>query len=239
MLLGILIIFSVYVLIISTVSNVKILMLENSFKKGAVLDETISTSKKKFYNVSRETSEQTFTLKGGKVYPGSYCDILVRLESSNNLPVLHDIFTYTVGGHAGLLVGEYDDVDYSITDTDSVETAFNNDEKECFYDSVVEWEDRASYYVLRVNLTDEQKHIVTNEVISCLDDPYNLTFILNTYNTHYCTDLISKAFKKVGINLNENGFATTCQDLICSKNTQIVFMKQYNQSEDISYYYYA
>ena len=64
----------------------------------------------------------------------------------------------------------------------------------------------------------------------CRGDPYNYTFVFNTKNAHYCTDILSKAYAVVDKDLNEDHFITTAQDIIISEDTFIFVYKEENKT---------
>ena len=60
--------------------------------------------------------------------------------------------------------------------------------------------------------------------------------MLDTVNKSYCTDVISKSYRKVGINLNKDGFITTNLDILCSGDLYISYYHYYK--DDVKYIYY-
>lgn len=195
----------------------------NNFLENQVLLETKSDENNKYYY---KTNPSYYDIN--YMYPGSFCDILVTTDSSIEVPVIHSLLDLTVGGHAGLCGMYYADKYYTITDYDSIDTAYNETDNKTTIYPKNRWNDYVefpSYFILRVNLTVDEMYTVFNEVVSSLGDPYNLTFLLDTKNKSYCSDLISKAFRKVNINLNYDYGATTVIDLLESKYTEIVGYK--------------
>lgn len=229
-----------YIVLSSITENVIVSVEINKFKEEAVLVESISMKNKKFYNVSRETDEPGFTCNASTINPGMPLDIIVRLTSSFNFPVLHEIFSFTIGGHAALICDDYSDSNYDIRKGELIETAYNNEHDDVFISDNRYWEDvdfTGNYIVLRVDLTEDEKKVILNQAVSYIGDSYNLSFLFNTKKSHYCSDLMTKAFMAANINLNYDGFATTVYDLIVSNKTRIVMYKEYNPSTKISSYY--
>lgn len=231
----------VYIFVNSSIKNIMTSIQIKNFKDSCTLDEINSTSSAEYYTVSRETQPGMYN-NNGYILPGSSCDIMINLTSSFDFPIVHEIASFTIGGHAALAAFDYSDSFYDITNKDDIETAYNEEQKETFVDTKEYWNNLLytdSFIVLRVDLTEYQKRVVFNEAVSMLGDPYNLSFFFNTKESHYCTDLITKAFNSVGINLNSDGFLTTTYDLITSKYTQIVGYKEYDKVNEISRYYYV
>jgi len=61
---------------------------------------------------------------------------------------------------------------------------------------------------------------------------YNFIFFLNTRYRYYCTDLVSRAFREVSrttnrrVNLNQDGFITSVNDIILSSDVYITILLQ-------------
>ena len=230
-----------YILINSTVKNIMVYFQINQFKNSCVYDSELSDESKKFYYVSSD-SDKSLTYENGVVEAGISCDIMINLNSSFTFPLIHELFSFTIGGHAALNAYDYDDFLYEISKNNCLEVAYNDIYNKVFYDENDYWNNlnyTYSYIVLRVKLTEEEKKIVFNKMVSMLGDNYNLTFLLNTKESHYCSDLMTKAFKEVGINLNQDGFITTMYDIITSRSTKIVMYKEYDKNLGVEKYYYV
>ena len=233
--------FIAYILVSSSIKNIIVQTRINNFKKECTLNETLSTPNKKFYSVSRETNK-SLIYDGDIVYAGQPLDIMINLSSSFAVPGFYEIFSFTIGGHAAVNSLNYADFTYDINESNCLETAYNDKYQDVFYDSRNYWEDlnyTDSYLVFRVNLTENEKRIVFNKLVSMLDDKYNLSFLFNTKESHYCSDLVYKAFKEVGVNLNFDGFVTTMFDIATSKKVNLVVYKEYDKTKDIANYYFV
>lgn len=94
---------------------------------------------------------------------------------------------------------------------------------------------------LRVkNTTEDQRNKVVEYLKKQEGKTYNFTFLFNRHNTFYCTDLVSRAFKHAGINVNYDYLATTGNDIIMSKNTYIIFYREtliVNGKKEFNIYY--
>lgn len=228
-----------YIIINSTYENIYTHNKIEEFKKECV--EVDGPNKYiKFYNVSRETERASFVYHTYGMNPGAPLDIIIKLESTYNLWVTPFI-NFFIGGHAALCMDNYENDEVYLTDEDLIETTYNDSHQEAFVSSKNYWENTSfteKYVILRVkNLTDEERYQALEKAVSMLGDPYNLTFIMNTKKSHYCSDLVTKAFKVVGKNTNYDGFATTVYDLLVSPDTEIVGYKEFDPKTQISSYY--
>ena len=160
--------------------------------------------------------------------------LLAKIGSSNSLKSAYKTEEYQV-----FLAKISNEIIYKWLDI--LNDTLNNSHKEVFVSSKAYWENTSfteKYIILRVKgLTDEDRNEALHKAISMIGDPYNLTFIMNTKNSHYCSDLVTKVFKIVGKNTNYDGFATTIYDLLVSPDTEIVGYKEFNPVTQISSYY--
>ncbi len=245
--INIILLSSLFYIVTSTVyENIYISKLVNNFMDKGVYNEELSSYYTKFYIVPRETwqdDKPSYIKKGSKFYPGYSGDIMVALDSAfPNVPVVNELITFFVGGHAALRAFPYQDNDNNITKYDVIETTGLSEYED---GNVVEYTDgnywmdinyKTRFIGLRVKATKEQKEAAFKESLSYLGHPYNFTFLFNTKNTKYCSDIMSQAYKSVGIELNNDNGVTTIQDLIISKNTYISIYK-YTDKQDISHIY--
>ncbi len=201
--------------------------------KDAILDERKSNDFAKYYY----KEDKDYYKRKEHLNPGSFCDILVTLNS-NTVPPFKDLIDLTIGGHVAICGMYYKDQYFKMLESDTIDTTFNDDYKCVSLSPKAEWDDSflyPNYYILRVDLTEEQAYCVFNEAISMLGDPYNITFLLNTKNTHYCSDLVAKCFRKAHININPDFGATTVIDILASKYTHVVAYKV--RKNNVDYYY--
>lgn len=216
-------------------TNIKL----NNFINQGIYQEDISTEKVKYYLVPGNEKKQTFDFSSK--LPGVKGDILVSTEASLGFPLVSDFVSYFAGGHAALSTGVYRDFDINTSSTSTIEATgmdINNSDSailqksaswvyDNYFDSVIG---------LRVDMTDEQIDEVLSLATSLVGDPYNYSFIFNTEKTSYCTDLISKCFKKVGFNLNKDGGTNSIYDFIVSNETYIYYYHYFK--DDVKYIYY-
>lgn len=226
------------------VKNIHQSILVSNFKSKGVYQEDISTSSTKFYKVESKEEKKAFTDNGGIVYPGTSTDILVTTQVIlTNNPMINSTVSFFVGGHAAFVNPSYGDYQLgSLKGNQSTIEATGLDEGKNYsaaFDPEDTWvEDNLYTEVigLRVKLSDEKRREVTSLCSSLIGDEYNYSFVFDTVNKSYCSDLISKAYNKVGINLNKDGFVTTIYDLICSGDCYISYYHVIKN--DVKYIYY-
>jgi hypothetical protein len=76
------------------------------------------------------------------------------------------------------------------------------------------------------NTTPEQRDKMIEYAASKDGYPYNYTFLFNRVNSFYCTDIVSRSVAAAGININYDHLATTGNDIICSQNVYIIFLRE-------------
>jgi len=76
------------------------------------------------------------------------------------------------------------------------------------------------------NTTSEQRDKMIEYAASKDGYPYNYTFLFNRANGFYCTDIVSRSVAAAGINVNYDHLATTGNDILCSKNVYIIFIRE-------------
>lgn len=228
-----------YIIINSTYENIYSYNAIKAFKEQCSEVES-SYNNQRYYNVSRETEEFSFTRNGGLINPGAPLDIIIKLESTFDL-IVTPFINFFIGGHAAICCYDYEDENVFTTSYDLIETTYNNESTKAEVCDKSYWEDLTftdNYIILRVkNLSEDDKQKSYQKLLSMLGDPYNITFLLNRKNTHYCTDLVTKTFNVAGKNTNYDGFVTTVYDLLVSPDVEIVGYKEYDKNTNISSYY--
>lgn len=211
----------------------------SDFTSKGVYQEDISTGTVKYYLVPGNETKKSIDF--ASKLPGVKGDILVSTEASLGIPLVSDFVSYFAGGHAALSTGVYRDYQIQATDKSTIEaTGMNpgNNDSVIMYKSSSWVEDNYfnSVIGLRVAMSDEECDEVLSLTTSLVGDPYNYSFMFNTNKTSYCTDLISKAFKRVGYNLNKDGGTNSIYDFIVTNDT---YMYYYHYFKDgIKYIYY-
>ena len=240
---SILIFIAVWGISISFVKNMHKSIIVEDFKSKAVYQEDISDSSTKFYKIESNEDKKAFNDNGYSIYPGTSTDILVTTQVIlTNVPMINSVVSFFVGGHAAFVNPSYGDYQLGSLpgDASTIEATGLDEGKN--YSAAFDPELWAGDEVytevigLRVKLSDEKRREVTSLCSSLIGDEYNYSFVFDTVNKSYCSDLISKAYNKVGINLNKDGFVTTIYDLICSGDCYISYYHVIKN--DVKYIYY-
>lgn len=224
--------------------NVEKLIYVEQFKARGVYQENLSSTKVKYYKVSANEKEdgnrKAFLKNGSTIYPGSKGDILVSTQATLVGPMISGFVSFYVGGHASIVVDNYYDYELSATSYSSVEaTGLNEGSNKSIIDNRAYWTSDDPFteiIALRVNLTESEINEVISNAIGLVGEDYNYSFLFDTDKKSYCSDIVTKAFSHIGINLNKDYFATTIFDLIVASQTYISYYSYYN--EDIMYVYY-
>ncbi len=225
------------------VKNIHESILVSNFKAKGVYQEDISDSSTKFYKIESNEEKEAYTESHGIVYPGTSTDILVTKQVIlTNNPMINSVVSFFVGGHAAIVNASYGDYQLGSIQGDrtTVEATGlgDGDNKSQVFD-LYDWSIDDPYTEiigLRVKLSEEKRREAASSYSALIGDDYNYSFIFDTVNKSYCTDLVSKAYNKVGINLNKDGFVTTIYDLICSGDCYISYY--HIIKNDVKYVYY-
>lgn len=185
-------------------------------------------------NEKLDSPSISFTETG---YPEStnYGDIFIYKESKiEYIPYSAAFISYFFGGHAGIVVDDSVTIEANGAMgnpyLDVVDTCPNN----IFTDS-----DKRDVVGLRVRATEEDVNQAMEYIENSLDMPYNFSFVFNRKNSFYCTDIISRAFgheSNLDYELDKDGIATSCNDLIVSEDTYMIYYMYYNGNEKHLYY---
>ena len=229
-----------YFTIDAAVENHQIQVLIKDFKKHAVYPCQYSkTYDMNFCKVSNGTTDITpsFSIHPytNEIFIGSRGDLLVALKSAVS-PWVNWFMDFYAGGHAALIDGA--DLNDPQEGTSRIGTLIEitglNERKEDVQIGYNDWLFdnylRTQFVALKVKATKQEREKATKKAEDMLGDPYNYTFVLNTKNAHYCTDILSKAYAVVDKDLNEDTFITTAQDIIISKDTYIFIYKEENKT---------
>jgi len=189
-----------------------------------------------YYKVTKEydyedVSRKTFDIEN-RTNIGSKTDILITNRNPmRGEPVLDPIVGYLSNnffiGHA------------SINATDDGSRMFevvgnaSKPERNVVIEGSNDWsnylKDPVSPIIIGLRIkgtTEEQRNKIVEYAYEQVGKGYNYTFIFNRHNTYYCTDLVSRAAKHAGININYDFFSTTGNDMIISKKVYIFFLKE-------------
>ncbi|MDE6656004.1 MAG: hypothetical protein K2J85_03335 [Anaeroplasmataceae bacterium] len=214
------------------------ILIEN-FKSKAVLDENASTEMLKVYRIPSEEERPTVEKIGMDYFPGNTGDILVTLKSEITTPFVHEIVSFFAGGHAALVLGDYRDIIDKADSKCTMESSGLNDDLNLadvyFKDYWIEYPH--PIIGLRVRMTEEERVKVVTRGMALKGDPYNYSFLFDTTNTSYCSDLVAKAFDSIGVNLNKDGFTTSIYDLLISGETYMTYYRYFDNA-GVQYVYY-
>lgn len=221
----------------------------SNFKSLATYNETISTATEKYYKVDKLSHLDKFKadelpgyyMKNLTMYPGNTTDIITSPNATLVNELISGIVTYTAGGHAGIIAGNYQDFKGKIKPEEiyealGMEEGINPSRTtdrgffttDAYYKEVV---------VVRADLDEEKKDKVLSLASGDLGDPYNYSFgIFDSKNKSICTDLVSKVFDKVNVNLNKDGMFVTTYDLVISSDVHIVYYHYFKDGVKYTYY---
>ena len=214
------------------------ILIEN-FKSKAVFDEEASSSMLKVYIVPSDEERPTVEKIGSDYYPGNAGDILITLKSELEIPLIHEIVSFFAGGHAALVLDDYEDQIDDISSMYTIESSgLNSDLNLADTYSKTYWNEYKYPIIgLRVHMTEEERTRTVARGLALAGDPYNYSFLFDTDNKSYCSDLVAKAFEPVGVNLNKDGFTTSIYDLLISGETYITYYR-YFDNDGVEYVYY-
>lgn len=233
----------VSLLISTSIENLSIRYEIKQFISQGVYQEDISTKSIKFYAVyDEDIKQESFTIEDEQIRPGSTGDIIIGLASPLENTIFDPFITFFIGGHSALCSDMYHDKNLHISNKDCIEATgtINYENSTAISCDRIYWMDefyRKEVIGLRVKCSDSEKEKALNYAISYINDPYNDLFIFNTNTKKYCTDLISQAYKKVGVNLNKDGGAVTVLDLAFSSETSITYYHKYDDVRTLHIYY--
>jgi hypothetical protein len=178
-----------------------------------------------------EISRHTFDLSDKK-YIGAKTDILVTNRNPlRGVSVLEPLIGYLslnfFVGHAS--INSTDDGAYMYEVVGNSDIIEENQVIESMNDWVFYLRDIESPIIVGLRIKDttaEQRNKMIEYTAAQTGKGYNYTFLFNRNNTFYCTDLVSRAVKYAGININYDYFTTTGNDMMVSKNTYIFFLRE-------------
>ena len=228
------------IFVTSSIENIYINKEINSFKRKGIFQEEMSSDTEKYYKVSRETwmnDTPSYIVMDGIMTYGGPGDIVVGMKSNvQNMPGITDMIEFFAGGHTSSVCfnENYDGVQYK--SNHSIESKPESGVR-CVHNKF--WNNvnyQTNVVCIRVKASTETINNAFHFMCDQIGKKYNTSFIFNTKNRYYCSDLISRAYESQGYTLNSDGFYTSVHDLICSPLTYISFYKEYKKG--ISYYYY-
>lgn len=234
--------------VVTLVKHIEKMVLIDSFKAKAHLDEEKSTKTVKFYKIKSDEELPSYVSYNGYIVPGNVGDILVSPQSLMNVSgnsvldsLITGILSWYAGGHAAIATGNYYsyELGYANNLMNVESTGMEPGENPATLSSRIYWEDRYKTEVigLRCKTTKAERDELISIATSLVDDPYNYSFIFDIDNTSYCSDLIAKCYAKIGKDLNKDSFATTIYDIIVSGDVYISYY-HYFDSDNVKHIYY-
>lgn len=202
------------------------------FKNRSELDFTVEAINTTFYKVApkheyEDLSRTVLTYSYHLNYIGSAGDIIITNRNPvKDVPVLNLPVSYFAKyfyvGHSTLSA-----INPKITYESVVNQDYDNGVRKVVNDWLYLDFDTRHIVGLRVKDIDDNLALKVDEYCeSKVGYPYNYTFAFNRYNSYYCTDLISRAYKEANVNINYDYLATTGNDLFLSENTYMIFYRE-------------
>lgn len=220
--------------------NIYASILIEQFKSQAEEDKINSTASTKLYKIESEETLPAFQKLGSTYYPGSAGDILISLKSEIKIPFVGEFISFFAGGHAALVVDEFSDYNISGNNQYVMESTGFGDYTNATVNSKYYLTTNHNYNEvigLRIKMTEDERVKVLASALSHIGDPYNYSFIYDTKNKSYCSDLVSKAYSSIGVDLNKDGFTTSVYDLLVSNDSFISYY-HYFDSNGVKHIYY-
>ncbi len=220
----------------AVIENVKSDSKITEFIKKGQYEKTINNIHYYTVDIDRELSSPSIEIIRNRPVSTTKGDIYVSQESLLDvLPFVAEFITFYFGGHAGLIL----DQDYVIETTgmesdpeDNVVIKGGNSVLYPFFDR--------STVGLRVDTSQENIDKAMDYALDKVGSKYNYSFIFNRKNTFYCTDLVARAYSSEagvnGINLDKDGIAVSCNDIITSNDVFITYFNYYIGNEQHIYY---
>lgn len=208
----------------------------NDFIEKGVLQEELSTTEKRIFFVSSDfkLDDKTYQKVGNNLLPYGPGDILATTRGGFNSEIVRGTVEFYVGGHAGLLCGNYYDSNYHITTSNTIETTGFDATTVAKVYSISTW-NNSSYeetFAFRVNTSKENRFKAFLEGVSLLGQPYNFSFVFGIERRKYCSDIVSASYRTLGIDLNYDGLATTVLDLMVSNQIYMTYYSYYNNETE-------
>lgn len=222
----------------------------DDFILNAKLDEEYKN--KTYYVVSRETYKEYEDISENRpaitydeysnVCIGSPGDILLTKTAPSVFGPLNKVVGYFFGGHAALVSSSLDENgNYNDYGNLMIEVAGNQGKgKDIVTEKRSNWTTfgRETIIGLRIKgFTKQNYYDVLNRAKLEIGKKYNYAFIVNTKDSYYCTDFVSRmVYSASGINLND-GFVTTCNDLILSEHVYMFYYQVKDENGHNRIYY--
>lgn len=225
----------------ASVKNASKTVRVEDFKKKGVYQEDISSNKVKYYKIESDEELPAFSKINQQILPGSPGDILVSTQATLINPLVSGLVSFFAGGHAAICLDSYSDFDITTNKNQTVEATGLGDGEmvaSLFYKGYWTQPDPFTEVIgLRADISESQRKEVISLATSMLGDYYNYSFLFDTTNKKYCSDLVSVAYEKAGINLNKDSFTTNIYDIIVSKDVYISYYHYFDSNQVLHIYY--
>ena len=163
---------------------------------------------------------------------GNTGDIFIMPQSRMEFfPMSSQIISYMFGGHAGIIVdggtalveamggyGDESDITQNVTDL---------------------FDEERTVVGIRVKASKTDRLVASENAKCLIGEKYNYSFIFNTKNSYYCTDICDRIYSEefgLEYNIDENGFYTSVPDLLLSSDVEISFVKYIKDGRVYIYY---
>lgn len=240
-LITILLIFIVSLLITSTYESIYTNILINNFTSRGELVYT--QGNQRFFLVKKEYDYEDTSRRIIESYDNNNIGYKGDIFLTSRNPVPNSITTKIISnhlwiGHSAIVINEDASQTIEITGNDVNNNNFVRIWDNTWYDDLIL--ETLEYAVIRVkNINNETIDNVINTASEKINKPYNYSFIFNTKNSYYCTDLVSRSYLENGIKIDYDGLTTTGSDMILSKNTYLIYYrKQVRINSEIFYNIY-
>lgn len=229
-------------IIAAITKNIYADILIKNFTKQGVYQAQLSNDTTKIYYVEANIDRPTCTEHNEILTPGNSTDIIISLDLVLDNAFLGGVVSFFAGGHAGIVLDEYTDSKGSASTNFTLEsTGFGDDTSAFVFNKNFWYDDKICPYNevigLRTNITEEERKMVVSKAMALVGEPYNYSFFFNTKNTSYCTDIVGKAYKETGVNLNKDGLTTSVYDLLISNDTYISYYSKID-NKGVKHIYY-
>ncbi len=226
-------VFILWAFISSAIENIVIDIEIMDFQNRGVLISEKSTSTNKYYIVKsdKKLDSPCYTSYAGKIYPGGPGDIIVSKDAAITIPVIHELLSFFTGGHAAISAFPYSDYKIRTYEHEAIEVTGFGSNITVRKQSKNEWDMLyKEYMAYRVNTSLLNRKRAFNRAISFTGEEYNYSFMFELESKKYCSDLISRSYDYVGIDLNKDNVATTVIDIMASPDTYLCYYSRVDKA---------
>ncbi len=219
----------------AVIENISVNNQLNDFLSKGVYIEELNGIHYYQVDIEEELTSPSIEIINNRPYSTTKGDIFVNRESVLNMfPFVAEFITFYFGGHAGIVVDRT-----KVIETTGMESNPEDNVVIKGYNNIFSSSLKRSAIGLRVKANEEEINKAMTYAESKVGALYNYSFVLNRKNTFYCTDIVARSFgKEAGLdfNLDKDGIAVSCNDLINSEDTFITYYSFYIDNEMHLYY---